>query len=49
MFQRRNEGRFIAIVGSFLLSAICMATLILEAPKWSVLEWGLIAGSILFI
>lgn len=48
MFQRRNEGRFIAIVGSFLLSAICMATLILEAPKWSVLEWGLIAGSILF-
>lgn len=45
MFQKRNEGRFAAIVGGFILSAVCMATLILEAPKWDVFEWGLVSAS----
>lgn len=47
MFYRRNEGRWIAVVGGFFLSAASMATLILEAPKWDGFEWGLVAAAVI--
>ncbi len=33
-----NGGRTISIIVSFCLSAVCMASLLLEAPKWDAAE-----------
>lgn len=35
-----NDGRGIAVTLGIALSAFCTASLILEAPQWSPIEWG---------
>ena len=37
--SKLNSGRLFSLVAAFVVSAVCMAGLILEAPKWDVLEW----------
>ena len=39
---RINNGRFIRIIVSFALSALLMASLLLESPKWDAAEWAFI-------
>lgn len=41
-----NGGRTISIIGSFCLSAVCMASLLLEAPKWDAAEKGIVVLAI---
>ena len=41
-----NEGRKITFVLGFTLSAICIASLLFEAPKWHGAEWLVVALSI---
>lgn len=39
-----NNGRAVCLVVSFLISAVFVASLMLEVPKWGAVEWG-IAGA----
>lgn len=41
-----NGGRTISIIVSFCLSAVCMASLLLEAPKWDAAEKGIVVLAI---
>lgn len=41
-----NAGRTISIIVSFCLSAVCMASLLLEAPKWDAAEKGIVVLAI---
>ncbi|MBQ9069009.1 MAG: hypothetical protein IJ131_08120 [Eggerthellaceae bacterium] len=43
---RLNGGRILSLVVSFVASALCMAGLMIEAPKWHPEVWGLIALSV---
>lgn len=46
MLSKLNGGRIFSLVVAFVFSAICMAGLILEIPKWSEAEWVLMAAAI---
>lgn len=46
LFARINNGRVISIVIGFIMSALCSAGLILNAPEWDVWEWGLVVVAI---
>lgn len=37
-----NNGRIISIIVSFFVSAICMASLLLESPKWDLAVWAIV-------
>lgn len=37
-----NNGRIISIIISFSVSAICMASLLLESPKWDPVVWVIV-------
>lgn len=41
-----NDGRTISIIVAFCLSAACMASLLLEAPKWDAAEKGIVVLAI---
>lgn len=46
MRARVNNGRVGRLVLSFAASAVFMASLLLEAPKWDVVEWTFIAAAV---
>lgn len=46
VLARINNGRALSLTVSFIVSAACMASLLLEAPKWDVAEWLLIAAAV---
>ena len=49
LLARINNGRVLSIIASFCVSAVCMASLLTESPKWNAAEWGLIvAAAVLF-
>lgn len=37
--SRMNGGRFVALLVALVVSAFCMASLLLDAPKWEATEW----------
>ncbi len=43
-----NKGRVFYLIGSYLLSAVCVAGLLLEAPRWDVWVWALVLFCLLF-
>jgi len=43
LFARLNSGRVFSLTIAFVVSAVCTAGLIMEAPKWEIAEWVLIA------
>jgi len=43
LFARLNSGRVLTLAIAFVVSAVCTAGLIVEAPKWEFAEWLLIA------
>lgn len=43
--SRLNNGRLISIIVCFAISAFCAASLLIEAPKWHLLEWLLIVAA----
>ena len=43
---RVNNGRSIRLIVSFVASAVLMASLLLESPKWDIAEWALIVAAI---
>lgn len=43
---RINNGRSIRVVVSFVASAVLMASLLLESPKWDAAEWALIVAAV---
>lgn len=46
LLSRLNNGRVVSLVASFVVSAWCMAGLMLEMPKWGLPEWGILLGAI---
>lgn len=46
LLQRINEGRIARIILGFIVSASCMAGLIMELPKWGVGEWAIAVAGI---
>ena len=46
MMYRLNEGRVFSLIVAFVLAAVCAAGLIMEAPKWGMAIWALIAAAI---
>lgn len=46
LMYRFNEGRVFSLIAAFVLSAVCAAGLILEAPKWGLGIWGLVVAAI---
>lgn len=46
VLARVNNGRILSIVVGFVLSAVCSAGLIMNAPEWGIAEWVFIAVSI---
>lgn len=43
---RLNSGRILSLIAGFVVSAICVAGLFLEAPKWGLVEWCLVVLSV---
>ena len=43
LFARLNSGRVFSLTIAFVVSAVCTAGLIMEAPKWEIAEWVLIS------
>lgn len=43
-----NEGRFLSLLVSFVLSAVLVAGLMFEAPKWTMFEWSALLASVPF-
>lgn len=41
-----NNGRLLCLVASFALSAVFIAGFVLEAPKWGLPEWVLVAAAV---
>lgn len=44
--HRFNEGRKLWIFLGFVVSAACMAGLLLELPKWDAAEWGFVVAAV---
>ena len=44
--HRFNEGRKLWIFLGFVISAACMAGLLLELPKWDAVEWGFAVAAV---
>ena len=43
-----NNGRLFRLIASFAASAVLMASLLLESPKWDIAEWALIIAAVVF-
>ena len=39
--SKLNNGRSVCLIVAFLVSAVFVASLMLEVPKWGALEWGI--------
>ena len=43
---RINNGRIISLIVSFVVSAVLVAGLVFESPKWGIAEWVVVAAAI---
>lgn len=46
LFARVNSGRFLSIIAAFVVAAVCVAGLLLEAPKWGIAQWVVVFAAI---